>query len=303
MSLEQHLPNLLGENKNRREVKKTSPKNKTEAKSLGKKVFPYLAALLTVSPGLKTMAQERERNNNSKKNNIEFVVTSPVGKDTIFSSEEEMNKFIKEKNLDIKSREDWSRTRTTEEIKEKLKKNGDHGDLESVFKNKKANQQEKESIQEQNVFNSFEDIMNTISKGKEGHYYTPHSVGEQSPYWDKKPGTEEINSIEDYKKHVEENLRPQGFKGELTPDIKYYGFKLEKNEFITTIKQDVVVNAKVIGGSGFVLLKAGTRMIFERQVLENGEICNILRYILDCVNPVNGDNPFTNVDGSGGFRI
>lgn len=109
MSLEKYLPNITEGGKNNQEVKKTSPKNKQEVKSLGKKVFPYLAALLTVSPGLKTIAQEKNPDNTKGNKNIEYVVKSPAGKDTTFTNFEEAEKFIKDKNLMIKEKEETSK--------------------------------------------------------------------------------------------------------------------------------------------------------------------------------------------------
>lgn len=191
-------------------------------------------------------------------------------------------------------------------VKDKLKKAGDHGDLDTKTNNKVANYQEKHNFKERNVYNSIAEFNETIKNGGGEEGYYPHQVGENSPFWNK-TGNIKINNLKDYKKHIEEDLIPHGFKGDLTPEIKYFGFKLEKDEFITTLKQDVLVDADVAGGRGWVRLNTGTRVVFERQILKDGRPCNVLKYIADCKNAIYGDNPYTryliNKNGVGKFYI
>lgn len=98
--------------------------------------------------------------------------------------------------------------------------------------------------------------------------------------------------MNDYENHVKEDLWPLGFKGEINPEIKYFGFKLEKNEFINTLKHNTIVAVETQGGVGYVALLEGTRAVFEIVELENGVVCNILKAMLDCKNPIYADEVY-----------
>ena len=174
-----------------------------------------------------------------------------------------------------------------------------NGDINSVYRNRFA--EVKKNLERQVVFNSREEIWKAINKyGWNYLAYAPLQVGNKSPFWNKS-GRIPINNMEDYKKHVEENLIPDGFEGEIDPDIKHFGFKLEENEFITTLKYNTVVNANVQGGRGYVPLLKGTRVVFERAVLDNGQVCNLIKYILDCKNAIYGDE--LDIKGLGKVKI
>ncbi len=213
---------------------------------------------------------------NGENKKTEWFVKLPKGDDRCiyFNSQREMDEFLEISKL----------------IKNSKETNFGNGDLVSIYKNRVAERQEKSNFKERNVFNDQKIAEQAVLEinGWLKHSYFPGQVGNKSPFWEK-TGSIVINNMDDYKKHVEENLLPQGFKGELIPDIKYFGFKLEKNEFITTLKYNTIVNADVAGGRGYVPLLEGTRVVFERMVLQDGDVCNRLKYILDCKNAIYGD--------------
>ena len=285
MSLEKHFPTFTNS-------KEQNPKKPEGIKSLGKKAFPYIAALTTFF-GIANSGNAQTEKESKNKTKIEYVVKSPDGsKDTTFSSQEEMDNFLKSKKLNKKDTLINSK-QTAQDFNYNLKEAG----MSDILNNKKASL-------ENNVFNSAENFLELINKnGKTNYFYFPHQVGKASPYWAEKKGEVIINNLDDYKKHIETNLVPNGFKGSNSASIEHFGFHLEKNEFITDLKYDVMVKARVIGGEGYVLLKKGTGVIMEKAFDKNGKPCNKIVYILACVNPVLANDPFTNPDGSGGFRL
>ncbi len=202
------------------------------------------------------------------------------------------------KKLDKKNKVDRTTAKYADGIiKQNYKLDPSHGDLSQKTENKKAEV-------ESNVFNSFVSLQTAIQKeGKDNLFYSPHQIGSESPYWSRKQGTEIINNQQDYINHVNQDLIPQGFSGKTFSNIQHFGFKLNKNEFISDSKYDVIVKAGVIGGEAYVLLKKGTAVVFERQFDSQGRLCNVLAYILDCMNPIYANDPHTNVDGSGGFKL
>ena len=213
----------------------------------------------------------------------DLSIPLPDGRVMVFNTEEEKEAFL--------------------ELSKLIKINSPieigNGDLYSIYKNRAAERQEK--FKEQNVFNSREEAWKAIKKnGWNIHAYIPLQVGNKSPFWNK-TGSIPINNMKDYEAHIKENLIQKGFKGELTPEIKYFGFKLEENEFITTLKYNTVVNANVQGGRGYVPLLKGTRVVFERAVLDNGQVCNLIKYILDCKNAIYGDE--LDIKGLGKVKI
>lgn len=289
------LEKKIGGSEKKRELETTSkkeekiPKTGKAAQNTfdGLKIFfknpKFLGTVLGLSTMFSAAGQNQDTNREADrvftkgKEKTEISIESlrirlPDGKVMDFRNEEEKSLFLELSRL-IKLNS------PTIEI--------GNGDINSVYRNRFA--EAKKNLERQAVFNSREEIWEAINKYGWNHVvYAPAQVGNKSPFWNKS-GSIPINNMEDYKKHVEENLRPDGFRGEIDPDIKHFGFKLEENEFITTLKYNTVVNADVRGGRGYVALLKGTRVIFERVVLENGKVCNILKYLLDCKNAIYGD--------------
>ena len=105
MSLEKHFPTFTNS-------KEQNPKKPEGIKSLGKKAFPYIAALTTFFGIANSGNAQTTKENNTQ--NVEWKLTSPDGKQTrTFKTKEERDAFARAHNLQIPNDGEQKKTVTT----------------------------------------------------------------------------------------------------------------------------------------------------------------------------------------------